>query len=578
MKTYYTQNSKYGYYDNDGNFAPCGKEIVVVKKLESIEAIETRFELQFDSGGNTKTIQSSFVSLQSDLENAGYGVDDKFRRHLVPYIQQQLNNLPCIYFFKELGWCEHQGKQCFKAYQLKSGTVQAEYNGIYTIKPHSDTSGFIAGIKSTILPNNKLVLAMVIGLSACVVGFLKNNAVNVDSIIYNIFGRSTTGKTTAAKLATSMGGSVFTNSSDKRSLFGNCSATANAIEERLNGNYGYPTVLDEIGRLKKDIDVTQLIYDIAEGTNKDRLDSNSKLKKPKIWATGVILTGEFSILSKVNKTDGVGLRVLTFEFPNWTQSADEAHSVEIFITKFSGIGIDMLADEMLLHKPDVIVRAFWRIVKIAKQKLSISPDYRERVGKNIAVMLLTALLARRAFRIGLDIKNLESLILQSINGSQQCPMWQIAYEDFCTFVRRNVVIFNFKDVNMHGNPKWSSHSSYTPPHKDAGFIQYKQDKHEFDFVFITVTEFDTWFETKDFPDKNPILQEWERNGLMDFKDTSHKEMVRKISPTKNNKHHGYKIYFKDIFDEDDEDDEPDESNDESSTNKINLKDLLNDDE
>ena len=575
MKTYYTQNSKYGYYDNDGNFAPCGKEIVVVKKLESIEAIETRFELQFDSGGNTKTIQSSFVSLQSDLENAGYGVDDKFRRHLVPYIQQQLNNLPCIYFFKELGWCEHQGKQCFKAYQLKSGTVQAEYNGIYTIKPHSDTSGFIAGIKSTILANNKLVLAMVIGLSACVVGFLKNNAVNVDSIIYNIFGRSTTGKTTAAKLATSMGGSVFTNSSDKRSLFGNCSATANAIEERLNGNYGYPTVLDEIGRLKKDIDVTQLIYDIAEGTNKDRLDSNSKLKKPKIWATGVILTGEFSILSKVNKTDGVGLRVLTFEFPNWTQSADEAHSVEIFITKFSGIGIDMLADEMLLHKPDVIVRAFWRIVKIAKQKLSISPDYRERVGKNVAVMLLTAILAQRTFGIKLNTKLLENLILQSIAGSQQRPTWEAAYEHFCAFVKRNQTRFTFKIVNNRGNAEWSNSGSNVPVYKDVGFIQYKQGNSEFDHVFITTTEFDAWFEAEELPDKNPILQEWERNGLIIFKEASHKEMIRNISPEKNSKRRGYKIYFKDIFVEDDD---PDESKDEPSANKIDLNDVLNDDD
>ena len=453
MNVYYSRNGYFGYNDNKNKFIPCGNDVVVCQKNDNVETKETTFVVELDSNGSPKRFLTSFSSLQTDLEKFGYGITPSVRNHLVTYIQQQLDvmNADCV--FSSIGWLKGKSGLLFAGDCLKGIPTASQYRGSFDIKPSGDAQDFISGFKSTVLPNNNLVLAAMIGLTACVNGFLKANGVNIDTSIYNICGRSTTGKTTAAKLAVSMGGSI-TAKKDRLSLFGNCSATANAVEERLNANFGYPVAFDELGRLKKDIDVSQLIYDIAEGTNKDRLDANSKLKKPKKWATSVIFTGEYSILNKVDKTDGIGIRVITFEGVQWTQNEDEAHKVESFFTAFGGIGIDLLAEEIMRHKASTIVKGFWLIVRAVKAQLEISEEYRERVGKSIAVLLLTALLAQRAFELKVDLKQIKKMVLAAVSDSQARPVWEVAYDDLMQFVQTNIDNFNTKNVSIAGYPSY----------------------------------------------------------------------------------------------------------------------------
>ena len=573
MMEYFSQNGYYGYY-KDEKFVSIGYDILVTQAWRHLESGKLTFEVEFCVGTDIITVKTSYATFRDDVEAAGFAVPDNVKHHYKAYLRQQIDNLSTVeYLHEELGWEKGDGKPVFKGYKLKGSNKTSTYDGDYDISPRGDRTDFIAEMRRVILPNIKLVLGMILGLSACVVGFLKANAVNIDTIICSIVGRSTTGKSTVAKLAASMGGSVVGVKKGKRSLFGNCSATENAIEERCNGNYGEPVVFDEIGRFKKQTDFSQLLYDLAEGTNKDRLDSNSKLRKPKTWSTTVIFTGEFSILSKVDKTDGLSLRLLSFEYDQWTNSPEESHEVEKFFAQYNGRGIDMFAEEILRHKPDVIIRAFWRIVRITQSKLSVAPEYCERIAKSIAVMLLTALLAQRVFRFKLGIKTLAELILSSISNSQQRPMWQTAYEHFCAFVKRNPGIFNFKIKDSRGILQWSS-SDHVPFYKDAGYVAREGGGTDIDEVFIVTPKFDEWAKNEELPDKNPILQEWERNGLMKFKDSKHKEMTRSISHEKNNRRHGYRIFIKDIF-ADENDDEPEEI---KPLSKAEIDEMLSDDE
>ncbi len=218
---------------------------------------------------------------------------------------------------------------------------------------------------------------------------------------------------------------------------------------------------------------------------------------------------------------------------------------------FSGIGIDMLAKEMLRHKPVVIERAFWRLVKITKNTLQTAPEYCERIGKHVAVMLLSAILAKRAFKLRLDIKNLTDLILTSISGSQQTPTWRTVYEDFYHFVTKHKNRFNNKISNDNSNPRWEG--KHITNGRAYGYIQKvtrgrgKRRKLGDTLVFITTSKFDEWIKTKDIPDKNPILDAWKAQGYLHPKDDTHKETIRKISSEKNSSYKGYLIFLEDFL-------------------------------
>ena len=529
MYFYFTKNGYFGYNDNKNNFIACGNDVVVCQKNENIETKETTFVVEIDNNVSPKRFLTSFSSLQTDLEKFGYGITPSVRNHLVTYIQQQLDvmNADCV--FSSIGWLKGKSGLLFAGDCLKGVPTASQYRGSFDIKPSGDAQDFISGFKSTVLPNNNLVLAAMIGLTACVNGFLKVNGVNIDTSIYNICGRSTTGKTTAAKLAVSMGGSI-TAKKDRLSLFGNCSATANAVEERLNANFGYPVAFDELGRLKKDIDVSQLIYDIAEGTNKDRLDANSKLKKPKKWATSVIFTGEYSILNKVDKTDGIGIRVITFEGVQWTQNEDEAHKVESFFTAFGGIGIDLLAEEILRHKASTIVKGFWLIVRAVKAQLEISEEYRERVGKSIAVLLLTALLAQRAFKIRVQLRQIKKMVLAAVSDSQARPIWEVAYDDLMQYVQSNIDNFNIKNVSIAGFPAYQEACKQV-----YGYVETVGEcgKGTVNYIVMIKYILDKWFVSNQIMDRTGVLKEWAKNGLLYMKDQTHYYQKYSISRTKN---------------------------------------------
>lgn len=133
---------------------------------------------------------------------------------------------------------------------------------------------------------------MIMGLSACTVGYLSRvSDIPVPTLIFDINGKSTTSKTTCARLAVSIGGSVQ-NRSDKDSLSATCSTTANTLYGILNDNFGYPILFDETGRFGKFHNYMEMIYALADGTDKARMTKNGTISTVKHWAASVLFTGE----------------------------------------------------------------------------------------------------------------------------------------------------------------------------------------------------------------------------------------------------------------------------------------------
>lgn len=269
MKNYVSNGGFYGTLGRNNEFYSVGADVKVSKIERVIEDNSILVSLEFAVGGVTQTVRCRFNELQQELNKAGYPIANSQMANLLDYIQQQMANVETANIHKCIGWYSCGNGIVFKG--QKAVGIASSYEGSFNIKPHGKIADFREDYNEKIFGNIPLEASMIMGLSACVVGFLSHvSDIPVPTLIFDINGKSTTGKTTCAKLAVSMGGSVQA-SSDKVSLSATCSTTANALYGILNNNFGYPMLFDETGRFGRYHNYMEMIYALADGTDKARM-------------------------------------------------------------------------------------------------------------------------------------------------------------------------------------------------------------------------------------------------------------------------------------------------------------------
>jgi len=130
----------------------------------------------------------------------------------------------------------------------------------------------------------------------------------------HFYGRSSRGKTTAAQVAASVFGCGADPSDNGFSYVQKWNATVNAFEALLAAHNDGLLVLDEIHTCDAK-DFGSVIYNLAGGRGKSRLDKNAGLRQQRTWRALVLSTGEKSARQKIEEEnkrifDGQRLRLL----------------------------------------------------------------------------------------------------------------------------------------------------------------------------------------------------------------------------------------------------------------------------
>jgi hypothetical protein len=133
------------------------------------------------------------------------------------------------------------------------------------------------------------------------------DVLHLDSFTVDVSGRSTRGKTTAARLAMS----VWADPGERGDGLFSWRTTLLAAEKRLNLVRGLPVVLDETRVVKTPELVDQVLYQVPKNHGAARSGGYPSLLP---WRTIVISTGEQSALSFTSH-QGAGARVLTIARP-----------------------------------------------------------------------------------------------------------------------------------------------------------------------------------------------------------------------------------------------------------------------
>jgi hypothetical protein len=175
----------------------------------------------------------------------------------------------------------------------KQGTFAAWQQGVRVVEP---------------LPVAKM--ALYVGLAAPLLDILK-----VDSFVVDFSGRSTRGKTTAAKI----GLSCWADPSEKGDGTFSWRTTVFAIEKRLNLVRGLPVLLDETRVVTKPEMVDEVLYQVSKNQGKAR---SAPWPSSLPWSTIVLSTGEQPALSFTTH-QGASARVLGISRPPFGKGTAE---------------------------------------------------------------------------------------------------------------------------------------------------------------------------------------------------------------------------------------------------------------
>lgn len=486
-------------------------DLKVTKVERIIETGSVLITLQFFVGGKQTSIRCKLNDLQQELNRAGYPIANNQTGKLFDYIHQQMNKINAESIHKGIGWFDLDGYLVFRG--QKAIGEKSSYSGNFSIAPNGNLLDFRSDYNNSIYENIPLESSMIMGLSACVTGYLAIvSEIPVPSLIFDINGRSTTGKSTSAKLSVSMGGAL--KEPNKISLSATCSTTANALYGILNDNFGYPMLFDETARFGKSHNYTEMIYSISDGTDKARMTKNGDISAVKHWATAVLFTGESPLLSKADTADGLLVRVIPLCNIKWTKNAEQAHKVEEFSAKYAGLPIWHLAKYIYsIHNSNNIINTYKYEINRLTEVIPLDDEYKERTAKSIAILSLTTLLTEKALKIKFHKNEILEFFLNSIETSSPETESERAFEYILNKYHENASKF------IHTSRGNTGLFEGVP--KDCfGKVRLNYSKKSFrngqsvDLLIILREVFIEWLNQGGFTNHDNILREWANDELI----------------------------------------------------------------
>lgn len=397
---------------------------------------------------------------------------------------------------KNLGFAKHEGQDIYKLYKCVG--IDSTYEGEKEIKPKGSIEIYMKMIEEDVLGHPPLELILLISLSSVILGYL-GEELSLDTLIVHIYGNSTTGKSTALKLAISLFGYPDVK---KNGLFSTYNATENALIKQLEGIKGVPFAFDEIS-MSKTKNFTDMIYKISNGVDKARLNKNSEQVKKEPWLTTIMSNGEKSLVGSANKNAGIHIRVLEIENVTWTKSSENSEKINsIILENYGHLGFEFAQYVLNLGK-DKIKDKYDKIVsklKMIFDKRGIKDSFTDRRINKIAVIVLTMEL----FENMQDIKMSKNEILKILLNTEKESIKQRNFE-------KSFIEF-FKDYVSANASKFSRDSRVDTVRDYIGNIKRSDDFLEFE---ILPSKFEEIVKEGGFEESKVVLKELKKSGYLD---------------------------------------------------------------
>ncbi|WP_214464606.1 DUF927 domain-containing protein [Levilactobacillus brevis] len=387
--------------------------LAFVSGTSSLSDGSETYDLQYvTSRGDVVVREVRAAELTSrDIESwvgFGIGVTPTNKVPLLRFLVAQRRCIDIKVTYATVGWLnddEFAANQLISSDPQRAGSLDS---GSYDLQPKGTAHEWWK-MWSGIRQNAALQLAVAVGLSSVLLRPISQAYPDLRNLLVSFIGNSSTGKTTAAMLAVSVAGN--TQPFSQGSLMRSWSATPTAIPIMLDGNHGVPFVLDELSRFKGR-DLTDVLYNLAEGTSRVRATKIATLRETSSWQTTIVVTGEHGLLDGTvsAQNDGLRTRVIELESVQWTSSSEEAEFIKTNCSNAYGWLITDLVKWVIFHREELL-ETFEAAVLMAKRLMADAP-YRDRLSIKYAVLGATAVAANKCWpEIGLDAEKIMELAI-----------------------------------------------------------------------------------------------------------------------------------------------------------------------
>lgn len=518
------------YKAHDKEDYPVATDICLDAIRENIDTGEVKMVLSTIYKGKEIEAEISRSELRkSEIMNLlkyGFDVLEANAMTVIQHIRNQEDECQVERIHSKVGFGTYDDTGIFRHYSAIG--LDSKYCGNLRIKPKGSIKEWRNMVKNHVMGFTPLELALAIGFTAPVVGFI-GGEISLDTILVHLFNDSTRGKTTALMLALSPFGCP--DPKTKFSLANTWAATDNYLVASLNGNHGLPYGLDEASMYSNNANFTSLVYRLASNKDKGRLNKDSTLKETGEWGTVIISTGEFSLLSKCHKNKGLAMRVIDIGNVTWTPDAVTSESIKTCVLNNYGKAGLLFANKLLSIGKTATIELWAKWRTLIKNSIGDENPFADRTSAKLAPIMVAADIAGTVLELEFNTKEILQMLIDSENeGDTDNDIGKEAYDYF---------LEQFNKYRRHfGIPETLS-TQYSIEHNNNGYktmnydiwgnTHIKPDKSMME-IRVIKSQFENLMLAGGFQDTKIILRLWKEKGLLDHEKDRNTRKI-KLEPT-----------------------------------------------
>lgn len=308
----------------------------------------------------------------------------------------------------------------------------------------------------------------------------------------------------------------------------------------------YPLLIDEGSLIRSN--QTALLYSLAEGKEKGRLDKELNKADAMVYSTSIFMTSEKSILRLCDQNTGLLVRCLEFEGVTWTRDAESADNIKQVCDSNYGFAIPLIAKKLVEiaenGQKEELLQYYQDCKKKLVQNARNKNEYNsltERFMKILALIVTGAKIFTESVGVVLDKEMITSFILEhsAIADTEKLDIGNRALEYLCQYI-------SLHHAKFIQSKEWKKDEVHVTPQECKGRIQKIGSKvlNNGETVnaelFISELVFGKILKEGGFQDEKVILKSWKEKGYLHCEKDRYCSKVEIVSQPAVK---GYRIYL-----------------------------------